>query len=82
MLAGLTDGQKRVLRLADNKIALGASWDLDLLKLEFGDLADMNFDLGLTGFSAGGDRYRPFGCERSGRRSSPGDKIDAANPTG
>ena len=48
MLAGLTDGQKRALRLADNKIALGASWDLDLLKLEFGDLADMNFDLGLT----------------------------------
>ena len=53
VLAGLTDGQKRVLRLADNKIALGASWDLDLLKLEFGDLADMNFDLGLTGFSVG-----------------------------
>ena len=53
VLAGLTDGQKRALRLADNKIALGASWDLDLLKLEFGDLADMNFDLGLTGFSAG-----------------------------
>ena len=53
VLAGLTDGQKRALRLADNKIALGASWDLDLLKLEFGDLADMDFDLGLTGFSAG-----------------------------
>ena len=53
VLAGLTDGQKRALRLADNKIALGASWDLDLLKLEFGDLADMNFDLGLTGFSVG-----------------------------
>ena len=53
VLAGLTDGQKRALRLADNKIALGASWDLDLLKLELGDLADMDFDLGLTGFSAG-----------------------------
>ena len=53
VLAGLTDGKKRALRLADNKIALGASWDLDLLKLELGDLADMDFDLGLTGFSAG-----------------------------
>ncbi len=53
MLVGLTDGQKRALRLADNKIALGANWDLDLLKLEFGDLAGMNFDLGLTGFSVG-----------------------------
>ena len=53
VLAGLTDGQKRALRLADNKIALGASWDLDLLKLEFGDLAGVDFDLSLTGFSAG-----------------------------
>ena len=53
VLAGLTDGQKRALSLADNKIALSASWDLDLLKLEFGDLAGMNFDLGLTGFSVG-----------------------------
>ena len=52
-LAGLTDGQKRALRLADNKIALSASWDLDLLKLELGDLAGLNFDLSLTGFSAG-----------------------------
>ena len=53
VLAGLTDEQKRALRLADNKIALSASWDIDLLKLELGDLADMNFDLGLTGFSVG-----------------------------
>ena len=53
VLAGLTDGQKRALRLADNKIALSANWDLDLLKLELGDLAGMNFDLGLTGFSVG-----------------------------
>ncbi len=76
VLAGLTDGQKRALRLADNKIALGASWDLDLLKLELGDLADMDFDLGLTGFSAGEIDIALFGCERSGRRSSPGDKIE------
>ena len=53
MLAGLTDRQKRALRMADNKIALGARWDLDLLKLELGDLADMDFDISLTGFSSG-----------------------------
>ncbi len=30
-LVGLSDAQKRALRLADNKIALGAGWDLDIL---------------------------------------------------
>ena len=53
LLPGLTDAQKRALRLADNKIALGASWDLDLLKLELGDLSEMDLDLSLTGFSVG-----------------------------
>ncbi|TNE94824.1 MAG: DNA methylase N-4 [Rhodobacteraceae bacterium] len=54
-LAGLDDAQKRALRIADNKIALGAGWDLDLLKLELGELAelDIDLDLTLTGFSTG-----------------------------
>jgi DNA modification methylase len=54
-LPGLSDGQRRALRLADNKIALSAGWDLDLLKLELGDLSamELDFDLSLTGFSTG-----------------------------
>jgi len=54
-LAGLNDGQKRALRLADNKIALNAGWDLDLLKVELQDLSalEINLDLSLTGFSTG-----------------------------
>ena len=54
-LGGLTAARKRALRLADNKIALGAGWDLDLLKLELGELAAMEVDLDLsvTGFSTG-----------------------------
>ncbi len=54
-LAGLSDAQKRALRLADNKIALNAGWDTDLLKLELSDLAtlEVDFDLSLTGFSTG-----------------------------
>jgi len=51
-LGGLSETQKRALRLADNKIALGAGWDLDLLKLELFEI-DLDFDLSLTGFSAG-----------------------------
>ncbi len=54
-IQGLSDAQKRALRLADNKIALGAGWDLDLLKLELTELSalDVDFDLSLTGFSSG-----------------------------
>jgi DNA modification methylase len=54
-LTGLDDAQKRALRLADNKIALGAGWDLDLLKVELGELSAPEFgiDLTVTGFSSG-----------------------------
>lgn len=54
-LNGLSDAQKRALRLADNKIALNAGWDLALLKLELGELSalDLDLDLSLTGFSTG-----------------------------
>jgi hypothetical protein len=55
VLPHLSEAQKRALRIADNKIALGAGWDLDLLKLELGELAvlDVDLDLALTGFSSG-----------------------------
>src|SRR5882757_11326692 len=33
-LSGLTGTQKRALRIADNKIALNAGWDLEILQLE------------------------------------------------
>src|SRR5215204_6587268 len=54
-LVGLSDAQKRALRLADNKIALGAGWDLDLLKVELAELSALNIDMDLTvtGFSPG-----------------------------
>src|SRR5918993_5206151 len=54
-LVGLSDAQKRALRLADNKIALGAGWDLDLLKVELAELStlDWEIDLTVTGFSTG-----------------------------
>ena len=30
-LSGLSENQKRTLRIADNKIALNAGWDLEIL---------------------------------------------------
>lgn len=52
-LDGMTEAQKRALRLADNKIALNAGWDPEVLKIELDALGDLSFDLELTGFSTG-----------------------------
>jgi DNA modification methylase len=55
ILSGLSDTQKRALRIADNKIALNAGWDLEILQQELGELAslDVDIDATLTGFSTG-----------------------------
>jgi len=55
ILSGLSDTQKRALRIADNKIALNAGWDLEILQQELGELAslDVEIDPTLTGFSTG-----------------------------
>jgi len=51
-LRGLSEARKRALMLADNKIALNAGWDLELLSAELADLTamELDFDLGATGF--------------------------------
>lgn len=49
----LTEEQKRAYIIADNKLAEDAGWDEELLKIELGELADLDFDISLTGFSFG-----------------------------
>jgi len=49
-LTGLSAAQKRALAIADNKLALNAGWDDELLRLELSELGLEGFDLGLTGF--------------------------------
>src|SRR3984893_1512938 len=48
----LTDEQKRAFALADNKIALNSTWDLDILQVEMKELSalDLNFDVEVPGF--------------------------------
>ena len=50
-LDGMTDTQKRAYIIADNKLALNAGWDDELLKLELGELDLEGFDIELTGFT-------------------------------
>ncbi|MCJ2135092.1 site-specific DNA-methyltransferase [Methylobacterium sp. J-026] len=52
-LASMTPEQKRAYVLADNKLALNAAWDDELLALELQHLMtlDLDFDVGVTGFT-------------------------------
>lgn len=50
VLDHLTDTQRQALVIADNKLALNAGWDNDLLQMELASLKDAGFDLDLTGF--------------------------------
>jgi ParB-like chromosome segregation protein Spo0J len=53
-LASLSETEKRALALADNKVALNAGWDRELLARELGELADLlpecDLDVEITGF--------------------------------
>ena len=49
-LAHLTVAQKRALVIADNRLALDAGWDEEMLALELAELSDVGYDLALTGF--------------------------------
>ncbi len=50
VLEGLSDAQKAALVIADNKIALDAGWDKDMLVSQFDYLKSFDYDLTLTGF--------------------------------
>jgi DNA modification methylase len=52
-LSGLTSAAKRVLRIADNKIAMNAGWDIDLLRVELDEIQAEGLNLELTGFAMG-----------------------------
>jgi DNA modification methylase len=47
----MTPAQKKAYIIADNKLALNAGWDFDMLKVELGELQTEGFDLNMIGFS-------------------------------
>lgn len=46
----LTEAQKKAYVIADNKLALNAGWDEELLKAELDQLKELNFNISLVGF--------------------------------
>lgn len=51
VLRGLSETQRRQLVLADNRIALNAGWDAEMLRLELCDLRELGADLSELGFT-------------------------------
>jgi ParB-like chromosome segregation protein Spo0J len=75
-LAGLTETQRKAYILADNKLAMNAGWDDEMLRLELGDLAAMDFDMALTGFSD----EEMLGLERAADQDAPESSTKEIDP--
>lgn len=50
VLEELTEAQRKAYVIADNKLALNAGWEIDLLKIELNNLDNLDFDLSILGF--------------------------------
>ena len=50
-LSHLTEFQKRAYVIADNQLALNASWNFDMLSVEIDELNDGKYDISKIGFS-------------------------------
>ena len=75
-LIGLSPEQKRASRIADNKLALDAIWDMEMLAADFQILEGAGFDLNLTGFDLPEiDAVRAGADEASTRPSRPEDDF-------
>jgi DNA modification methylase len=75
VLEGLSDAQKQALRVADNKLALNAGWDDDLLRTELMDLRDVGFDLSVIGF--GDDELASIFADANAGLTDPDDVPEA-----
>jgi ParB family chromosome partitioning protein len=51
-LVGLTKAQKRAYVIADNKLALNAGWNFEMLASELDAIRDTGFDMSLLGFDS------------------------------
>lgn len=75
-LSHLSQAERRAYVLADNKLALNAGWDADLLATELQGLIDLDFDVELTGFSlAEIDIILDEARERSTQDVAPEDEV-------
>ena len=72
---GWTEAQKKAYILADNKLAMNAGWDTDLLKIELSELQELDFDLPLIGF--GDDELAALLADKTEGLTDPDDVPEA-----
>ncbi|MDC8755641.1 site-specific DNA-methyltransferase [Erythrobacter sp. sf7] len=78
-LSHLSETERRAYVLADNKLALNAGWDKEVLAIELQALVDLEFDTELTGFSLA---EVDFVLDEAGESDPQGsDKAEDAVPT-
>lgn len=70
-VSGWTDSQFRAYVIADNKLALNAGWDNEMLRVEFDALKDEGFDLSLIGFDT--DELADLFASTEPQDENPGD---------
>jgi ParB-like chromosome segregation protein Spo0J len=79
---GWSEAQRKAYVIADNKLALNAGWDIDLLKIELKEIDALGLDLELTGFGLGElsamfdePNFEPGGLEDQGKLDELSPKI-------
>ena len=77
-LGHLTPAQKRAYVIADNRLALDAGWDEELLSLELAELSESGYDLTMTGFSNEEIEELLVGAEQAFEEESSSDSKDDA----
>jgi DNA modification methylase len=78
-LSHLGAAERRAYVLADNKLALNAGWDAEILAVELQALIDIDFDVTLTGFSLA-EIDLTLDRAREASPSSPEDAVDIVPP--
>ncbi len=76
VLDHLTETQRRALVLADNRLAMNAGWDEEMLRVELGSLREDDYDLSILGF--GDEEIEDLLAEQEG--SSTGQTDEDAVP--
>lgn len=80
-LSHLSAAQLRAYMIADNKLALDAGWDVEILAAELGGLIELGLDVELTGFGSGEiEVILSDEAERNGPDLDPEDRIPTAGP--
>ena len=77
-LSHLTPAQKRAYVIADNRLALDAGWDEELLSLELAELSESGYDLTMTGFSNEEIEELLVGAEQALQDEPQGESEDDA----